>query len=690
MNDILTFLPLLLVDEYLLLPSAVLVSFERTRARVCSDHSDAMAATFLIRPPQPGDGAWLLQQSTKKRSRGRKKVHSFLRNPDEDRNGVEKIGNQASELTFLRPYDIEKERTSSDAAPDRLVPRTIANGKLLSHDPQQHFAVTQPRFASFLRQPLESNYTFESSPVLTEADTEPYDYMLEVRRANEMMAPPASSKALPPHLRGRSTPSPSSEKASLANVDTAPKNVISRDAGETNAVSQAQTTNPVNGAGPQGSKDVDIRAKLASDHGVKVGEAKPVVCYPSSEDEQKVVVKPHGRKAAQSFKERAPRSTRWPKNSDMKPDPHRWDTTWEEPKSFCSSIDSICADPGAGDSKKRRVVPEGIDADTGFRLTDWSGNWAPAPVDWDARPAFRATQSAQQIERWMVNIDADMCGITDWSVPLGPVADEDGTKYTFATKPGEEGFDPMGDLVPRYWIPVVIGRQAPQTFWNDLVKSNAPMPFDEGDLSSAKPWWELYQKQGCNFLRQYVHPEIARIDPDESRDERLARENDRGSNYHTENRKRTEKAKRDAHRERLKKAQEKARKLSETVPAATQQQNKIPPGLNLYLRSAKPADMSRIREIYNWYVDFSVCTPETTRRTTNDMLQRYRDILANKLPFIVACERGGKVASRRKKNMGEDIILPDKVVGFAMADDYNDMQGMYADRYKVPCRTRQC
>ena len=31
----------------------------------------------------------------------------------------------------------------------------------------------------------------------------------------------------------------------------------------------------------------------------------------------------------------------------------------------------------------------------------------------------------------------------------------------------------------------------------------------------------------------------------------------------------------------------------------------------------------------------------------------------------------------RNKHKGEDMYLPDKVVGFAMADDYNDMRGMY-------------
>lgn len=88
--------------------------------------------------------------------------------------------------------------------------------------------------------------------------------------------------------------------------------------------------------------------------------------------------------------------------------------------------------------------------------------------------------------------------------------------------------------------------------------------------------------------------------------------------------------------------------------------------------------MNRIREIYNHYVNFSIHTPETERRTNHDMTQRYNAITSNKFPFLVACERGAKVTGRKnKKGRGEDLVLPDYVVGFATADDYNDMTGMY-------------
>ena len=207
------------------------------------------------------------------------------------------------------------------------------------------------------------------------------------------------------------------------------------------------------------------------------------------------------------------------------------------------------------------------------------------------------------------------------------------------------------------------------------------------------PWWELYDSKDGNILKPRDHPQLEGVDPDENRNERLARENDHGSNEHTENKKRTEKAKAQAEREKRKRAMEKSRKLSKQLPSVENRQvstmtsmdlvsaltysQLIKPGIKIYLRSARPSDMKAIRDIYNYYVQHSVCTPEMGRRTLEDMEQRYNDIVRNNLPFLVACQRGDVIKSRRKKNAGEPIILPDTIVGFATADDYNDMLGMY-------------
>jgi len=440
-----------------------------------------------------------------------------------------------------------------------------------------------------------------------------------------------------------------------------------------------------------------VREKL-SEMGVKVGEPKPaspaLVNYPSSVDEPKVSKaksrnsgigvtlrndleardgpekaarkRPANQRGRGRGGRAAPREERWPKKGDIpKTDPHRWDTVRS---SNSSELDSACADSGFGVGKKKRAaVGE-------QKLTDFNGNWAPAPLDWDSRPAFRDEQNATQIERWMDKIVQELCGITV-SIPHEDLTLSDGSVRYFAPDPKMKDLLLMGDVAPRYWAPIVIGNQAPQTFWNDLLKSNEPEPLDEGDLNGSKPWWDLYHVKGGNFLRPAVHPAITGIDPDEALDERLARENDNGSLQHTQNRISRDKAKRDAQRQRREKAAERARKFN--FDSLITKNEQIKPAINLYVRSARPDDITQIRDIYNHYIDFAACTPETRRCSTPDMLQRYRDILDNKLPFLVACERGEKVTSRKKRTEGEDLILPDRVVGFAFADDYNDMQGLY-------------
>ena len=165
-------------------------------------------------------------------------------------------------------------------------------------------------------------------------------------------------------------------------------------------------------------------------------------------------------------------------------------------------------------------------------------------MDWDSRPAFRDNQSAKQIDAWLNGI-----GVTK-TVPIEELTAAGGA---------------YGEIAPRYWVPIVIGNQAPQTFWNELLKSTEPKPTDEGDLDGAMPWWELYESSTGNLLKVREQPKVAGMDPDENQNERLKRENDLGSDHHAANRKNFEKAKRDADREKRKRAQEKSRKISQAL-----------------------------------------------------------------------------------------------------------------------------
>ena len=356
---------------------------------------------------------------------------------------------------------------------------------------------------------------------------------------------------------------------------------------------------------------------------------------------------------------RAPRQSKWLKNSEIpKGDPQRWEIKWDD-REETGSRSSSC---GVGD---------GIDTDTGFMLTDYTGSWAPAPIEWDARPAFRQHQTAETIEKWMCRIEEEMVG-KKWAISENDFTTPDGTTYYFAPDPANMDLLIQGDAAPRYWVPIVIGKLSPSTFWAGLIKA-PPTPFDADDLAGARPWWETYADASGSSLQPYEHPIVKGIDPRESQRERLLRENDYGSTQHAENRKQAEKAKIDATNERRKKAEEKAKKLR--IAPSSLPFREIKPGLALHLRSARPEDMPRIKEIYNYYVEHTVCVPETERRTDADMLRLYEDVLKKRLPFIVACERGGQIKPRNRNQ--ETIFLPEKIVGYIYANGHDDIKNMY-------------
>ncbi|EME85497.1 uncharacterized protein MYCFIDRAFT_82752 [Pseudocercospora fijiensis CIRAD86] len=602
-------------------------------------------ATFLLKDAQPGDGAWLTQNGTvgstkKHRNRPNWKQNTFLARTD-------------SVADLKLPFDAEEE-----GAP-LTQPRTLDSSDSLSN----YFI------------PATQTSTLPPTTFLTKLPPPP---------------PPQHAMAIPPHLR---------PKATAPQSTTAP------------AASEPQT----------------ITDKL-SKCGVSVSQPKPAVSEP--EDDDAPVYRGRGGGNGKNSIAGSNRNTRrghnfhpkgrarddlnaakkasrsgngaWAHNKDIsKGDPDRWEPDWagkyndpqptgwagESNKSI--SVDSARADAGFGGNGKKRAV-----AEAAWALTDWQGNWAPAPCDWDSRPAFRADQSAAQIEQWLgctenaVRIRKLEAGTTVEEAlrerQARPALDElstvDGITYVFG-EPENRSHDvtyvQMGDIIPHYWIPASWGRQPPQTFWHEeILKSSAPPPEDPEDLEGARPWWELVVKGG-QFLPNIPQPSIAGIDPRETKEERLKRESDRGSDRHAENRKRFELAKMKSSRENQKRKDEKFKKVTAAKVAnhgvSPEQLSKISTNLKLFVRSATAADMGEVRDLYNYYVDFTCAAYETERVSTKDMMKKYEEIRASKLPFLVICEKGGIQKARRKHQ--EDIILPDKIVGFAFANDLYGPQG---------------
>lgn len=352
---------------------------------------------------------------------------------------------------------------------------------------------------------------------------------------------------------------------------------------------------------------------------------------------------------------RKPRESPWIKDSLIpKGDPNRHKIRWSSSPSHNSSpLDSDRASSGWGTRRKRE--------NDGAPIGDWSGGIAPAVIDWDSRAPFRDQKTEEKIDKWLADVDSALADVKEV------------ISFT-TTSSGERVIVPeeQGDVVPRYWIPKRAEGGTLAVFWTNHISPDSSLKlFDDGDLDLVKPWWQRYVDANSCMLQEYDHPWIAGNDPDESAEERLAREYDTGGLTASTNRKAAEKTKGEAERKRRQARVAKAHRFTgaHASSAAPAMRNSIKPGLNnLFLRSANQADMIPLRDIYNRYIDNTFVVPETSRRTQSDMnklLQAARDV---KLPFIVACQRGEVVKARKKKqNGGEVMVMSDRIIGFAFA-----------------------
>lgn len=359
-----------------------------------------------------------------------------------------------------------------------------------------------------------------------------------------------------------------------------------------------------------------------------------------------------------------PRESRWPKKIP-KGASNRREITWSSEGDRETELDSNRASSGWGTRKKR--------AQGDAALGDWGGGFAPPPVDWDSRPGFHDDRTEERVCKWVADTYQVLETIEQ------PELMEIFGDYTFNAPDAEQNaLDShlQGDAAPRYWVPLRIGELSAKDFWEDLMTSETPEPVDAEDCNSAIPWWDLYQASSWPFLKHYEQPAIKGVDPDETQAERLARENDTGNLSVTENKRATEKAKKEAAADRRRLLEEKKKQIMKRKGDEARLNRIKPDAERFFLRAARAEDMVQVRDIYNKYIDSTVVVPETCHRTETDMERRRHNIKLDKMHFIVACERGQVIKGRKKRNT-EDIVLADKILGFAYVNDWYDLKSIY-------------
>ncbi len=318
-----------------------------------------------------------------------------------------------------------------------------------------------------------------------------------------------------------------------------------------------------------------------------------------------------------------------------------------------SDVPSDQADFGWGDGKLREC--SGYE----YQLADWDGSWAPPPVDWDGswapppvdwsdRERFHDRRFQERMDDWVKKVNLTPEPIKCTETEFG-------------------GVD--GEIAPYAWIPTEIDGTSPEYWWADHMKS----PEAE---SGTHPWWNTYASPTSEALARVTVPN-AKLD---------IMDNDMTKTLKT-----AKQAIVELNNKRLRRAENFRKIQEERRAAAIVAANYHPPPnqyasrLNIYLRPANGHDIAQITEIYNHYIQNTIFCPEMTALSTIQVRERWTDVNNIKLPFLVAVDCSSK--GNRKKGPGgvSAATQNEPIVGFAFADDYNDIRGMY--RYVVKSRS---
>ena len=277
-----------------------------------------------------------------------------------------------------------------------------------------------------------------------------------------------------------------------------------------------------------------------------------------------------------------------------------------------ASIDTNAADVDGVMKIKPR---ETLEYET--RLADWDGNWMPAPVEWDARPAFNynGARHVRKMERWM-----DTMVQLALKEPINVSTKEPG--YLNGERPAT-GLPSFGKA---------ISSNEHDTLRSDDPFTNVPQHVEQTSFSRSK-----------EFAKNFIAEKKARIA-------------DR-------------KADREANRRQLEEI-ELNRPPNPHVPKA-----------NIYIRPAKAIDMGQVAGIYNYYIEKTLIACEKDVMNTRDWRIRLEDNEQEKHAFLVAVLKSSKAKQKfvRPRNRREAVSFEETIVGFAYAEDWNDQHHAYCN-----------
>ncbi|KAI4716886.1 hypothetical protein E4T48_06917 [Aureobasidium sp. EXF-10727] len=308
----------------------------------------------------------------------------------------------------------------------------------------------------------------------------------------------------------------------------------------------------------------------------------------------------------------------------------------------------------------------------------WQGEFSTPPI-WDERAVYKNRNLQETIRQWerKIKVEPKPFGTTsttknstNFSFNVGKSNATNGRLYLL---PPPQDTNSMAELVPRSWIPQILeAGQTLQSFWQQQL-SGTPRPQDESDFDDNRPFWDRYLIDNAAVQSLPTQPDTKGCDTrNDTIGDKLARENDRGSqgwtNQYLQNPKAFMKARfgRDNGLQGGKQRREEPTQEPTFVVEAPIIDNSIKPVLNLFVRMAQLGDIPQITNIYNHYIQHSVCTPELEPISIMDMKARWESARGGHLPFLVACSPRGFGGKKRFK----DRPAVDTVLGFAYADEF--------------------
>lgn len=314
--------------------------------------------------------------------------------------------------------------------------------------------------------------------------------------------------------------------------------------------------------------------------------------------------------------------------------------------------------------------PEPI-ADSDHELRDYTGGWAPAPADWDARPAF--VPEVRKINEWLKYATP----LTPCSFTFEVVNARGKTRYCFASSAAPSTdftIMSMGEIVPRRWIPQTMeARRSPGEFWQ-YHKQCPPNPLGDDTLDDIEPWWNCYADPKAHFFLDAVHPHCIGIDQsEETKRETQARKRNRTSQSAIEQKIRSLQPA-DQESPAPPQVSEIASELAPATTAPPRSDNKssrdygIRPLVQMYLRSAKLSDAPKLTRLYNTLAATSVACAETEAVTEDEVKTHLRAVQTYSLPYIVAVAGVAHIGSNAKK---------DQIIGMGYANQFADIRAMY-------------